>query len=68
VSIIEQLQERISTDSSLEIRKYGRRDPSRCPRGTPYPQKLALTSPTSDGRSVGIVRSLTQTTEFFELL
>jgi hypothetical protein len=30
-----------------------------------YPQKLALTSPTSDGRSVGIVRSHTQATEFF---
>jgi hypothetical protein len=29
-----------------------------------YPQKLTLTSPTSGGRSVGIVRSRTQTTEF----
>jgi hypothetical protein len=28
-----------------------------------YPQKLALTSPTSGGRSVGIVRSQTQATE-----
>jgi hypothetical protein len=28
------------------------------------PQKLALTSPTSGGRSVGIVRLLTKTTEF----
>jgi hypothetical protein len=28
------------------------------------PQKLAITSPTSDGRSVGIVRSRTQTMEF----
>jgi hypothetical protein len=27
-------------------------------------KKLSLTSPTSDGRSVGIVRSQTQTTEF----
>jgi hypothetical protein len=32
-----------------------------------YPQKLALTSPTCDGRSVGIVRSRTQATEFFIL-
>jgi hypothetical protein len=32
--------------------------------GTLYPQKLALTSPTSGGRSVGIVRSQTQTIEF----
>jgi hypothetical protein len=30
-----------------------------------YPQMLALTSPTSGGRSVGIVRSRTQATEFF---
>jgi hypothetical protein len=29
-----------------------------------YPKKLALTSPTSGGRSVGIVRSRTQATEF----
>jgi hypothetical protein len=29
-----------------------------------YPQKLALTSPTSGGRSIGIVRSQTQVTEF----
>jgi hypothetical protein len=30
-----------------------------------YPQKLAITSPTSGGRSVGMVRSRTQTMEFF---
>jgi hypothetical protein len=30
-----------------------------------YPQKLAITSPTSGGRSVGIVLSRTQTMEFF---
>jgi hypothetical protein len=30
-----------------------------------YPQKLAITSPTSGGRSVGVVRSRTQTMEFF---
>ena len=29
-----------------------------------YPQKLALTSPTGGGRSVGIVRSRTKATEF----
>jgi hypothetical protein len=29
-----------------------------------YPQKLAITSPTRGGRSVGIVRSKTQTMEF----
>jgi len=30
-----------------------------------YPQKLALTSPTGGGGSVGIVRSRTKATEFF---
>ena len=29
-----------------------------------YPQKLALTSPTGGGRSVGIIRSRTKATEF----
>jgi len=33
-----------------------------------YPQKLALTSPTGGGRSVGIVRSRTKATEFCLLL
>jgi hypothetical protein len=32
-----------------------------------YPQKLALTSPTGGGRSVGIVRSRTKATEFIFL-
>jgi hypothetical protein len=57
----EELLGRKSNGSSVEIREYGRRDPS---RGTLYPQKLALTSPTNDGRSVGIARSRTQATEF----
>jgi hypothetical protein len=48
----------------LENREYVRRDLLRWPRGTLYPQKLALTSLTSGGRSVGIVRSRTQATEF----
>jgi hypothetical protein len=54
-----------SSGSCIESREYGRRDPSRWPRGTLYPQKLAITSPTSCGRSVGIVCSRTQATEFF---
>jgi hypothetical protein len=33
-----------------------------------YPQKLALISPTSGGRSVGIVRSRTKATELLLLL
>jgi hypothetical protein len=48
----------------LENKEYGRRDPSRWPRGTLYPQKLAITSSTSGGRSVGIARARTQTMEF----
>jgi hypothetical protein len=48
----------------LESLEYGRRYPSRWPHGILYPQKLALTSPTSGGRSVGIVRSRTRATEF----
>jgi hypothetical protein len=64
VSTIEELLERKSRGSGLESLEYGRRDPSRWPRGTLCPQKLALTLPTSGGRSAGIVRPLTQATEF----
>jgi hypothetical protein len=42
--------------------KHGRRDPSCWPRDTLYRKKLALTSPTSGGRSVCVVRSQTQAT------
>jgi hypothetical protein len=45
-------------------REYCRRDPSRWPRSILYPQKLTVTSPTSSGRSVGIVRPRTQATKF----
>jgi hypothetical protein len=65
VSTTEELLGSKSSGSCLENREYGSRHPSRSPRGTFYPQKLALNSPTSGGRSVGIVRSLTQVTEFF---
>jgi hypothetical protein len=61
VSTIEELIERKSSGSGQEIRDYGRRDPSRWPCGTLYPQKLALSSPTRGGRTVGIVRSRTPT-------
>jgi hypothetical protein len=40
-------------------------DPLRWPRETLCPQKFALTSPTSGGRSVGIVRLRTKSTEIF---
>jgi hypothetical protein len=51
VSAIEELLERKSSGSGLESREYGRRDPLRWPRGTFYPQKLALNLPTRGGRS-----------------
>jgi hypothetical protein len=63
VSTIEEVLGRICSGSGLESPEYGRRDPSRRPCGTLYPEKLALTSLTSGGRSVGIVRSRTQATE-----
>jgi hypothetical protein len=64
VSTTEELFERKSSCSGLESREYGRGDPLRWQRDTLYPQKLALTSSTSSGRSVGIVGSHTQVTEF----
>jgi hypothetical protein len=68
VSTIDELLGRKNCCSDLESREYSRRHPSRCPRGTLYPQMLSLTSPTSGGRSVGIVRLQAQTTEFVYLL
>jgi hypothetical protein len=56
-----------SSCSGLESREYGRRDPSLWPRGTLSLQKLALTSLTNGGRSMGIVLSRTQTTEFLNI-
>jgi hypothetical protein len=63
VSTIEELHGRNSSGSGLENGEYGRGDPLRWPHYNLYPQKLALTSPTSGGRSVGIVRLRTKTTE-----
>jgi hypothetical protein len=63
VSIIEELLERKSSVSGLESREYGSTKSSRWQRGNLYLHKLALTSTTSGGRSVGIVRSLAQCTE-----
>jgi hypothetical protein len=65
LSTIEELLGRKTNDFGLENREYGSRDPSRWPRCTLNPERLALTSPTSGSRSVGIVRSWTQATEFF---
>jgi hypothetical protein len=60
VRITEELLEWKSSGSGQENRINGREDVLRWPRDTLYPQKLALTSPTSGGRSVGIVRLRTK--------
>jgi hypothetical protein len=57
VSTIEKLLGRNNSGCGLESREYGRGDPLGWPRDNLYPRKLALTSPTSCGRSIGIVRS-----------
>jgi hypothetical protein len=57
------LHNRIIKQEGLESWEQGRRAPSRRPRVTLYPQKLALTSPTSSGGSVGVVCSRTQATK-----
>jgi hypothetical protein len=59
VSTIEELLGRKSSGSCLENGEYGLGDSSCWPCGILSPKKLALTSPTSGGRSVG-----TQATEF----
>jgi hypothetical protein len=69
VSTTEELLGRKTSDSGHEIREYGRRHPSRWPRDILYPQKLALTLPTSGGRSDCIVHSRTKATDFsFEVV
>jgi hypothetical protein len=60
VSTTEELLGRKSNGSDLENQEYDRMDPLYWPRYTLYPQKLALTSPTSGGRSVDIVRLRTK--------
>jgi hypothetical protein len=67
VSTSEAVVGRKSSGSGLENRDCCRRDPSRWPRGTFYPQKLAVTSLTGGGRPVGMVRSQTQATVFIPI-
>jgi hypothetical protein len=62
--LTEELLGRKNSGSDLERRSYGRRDLLRLPRHILYPQKLALTLPTSGGHSVDIVRSRAQAAEF----
>jgi hypothetical protein len=64
VGTIEGLLGRNSSSSGLQNREYGRGHALRWPRNTLYQQKLALTSPKSGGRSIGIVRLQTKITEF----
>jgi hypothetical protein len=64
VNTIVELLWRKSGGSNLENPEYGRRGPLCWPRKTLYPQKLALTSPTSSGHSVGIISSRTKATAF----
>jgi hypothetical protein len=64
VSTTEELLGRNSSGFGLENREYGRGDPLRWPRDTLHPQKLALTSPTSGGSSVGIILLRAKSTEF----
>jgi hypothetical protein len=64
VRTIEELLGGKSSGSGIDSREYDRRDPSRRPPAILYAQKLALTSPTSGGRSVAIVRSQSQDTVF----
>jgi hypothetical protein len=51
--------------SGQEIRQYCHGDLLLWPRDTLHPQKLALTSPTSDSRSLGIVRWRTKATVLY---
>jgi hypothetical protein len=67
VRTIEELFEWKNSGSGLETEINGRGNSLRWPRNTLYPQRLAPTSPTSGGRSVGIVRLRTTATEFFYL-
>jgi hypothetical protein len=64
LSTTEVLLGRKSSGSGLGRREYGRGDSLRRPRDILYPQRLAITSPTSGGRSAGILCSRTKAKEF----
>jgi hypothetical protein len=64
---IEDLLGRNSNGSVIESPEYGHWNPLRWPRCTLYPKNLALRSPTSCGRSVGMVCCRTKSTDYDEL-
>jgi hypothetical protein len=64
VRIIEELFQENSGCGLKKNEINGRGDSLHGPRDTLYPLKVALISPTSSGRSVGIVRLRTKTMEF----
>jgi hypothetical protein len=68
VSTIEEILGRNSSDSGLESREYGSRGSAALTTTPLYAQKLPLTSLTSGGHSVGIVRSGTQAMDFLSLV
>jgi hypothetical protein len=68
VSKIQELSGGKISGSGKESRDYSSKDLLRWPRDTFYPQKLALTSPTSSGRSVGTVGSQNIATELLKVV
>jgi hypothetical protein len=66
VSTIGELLGRKSSGSGLENREYSLKIPRTDHVTDCIRRKLSLTSPTSGGRSVGIVYSRTEATEFFK--
>jgi hypothetical protein len=65
VRIIEELLERKVAAPVYKTEINDRGDSLRWPRDTLYPLKLALTSPASGGRSIGIVRWRTKPRSYF---
>jgi hypothetical protein len=64
VSTTEELLERKSSGSGLEILEYGRRDPSRWPSGTPLSAKVG-TNVVDKRRSIGRYISFTNSGHSF---
>jgi hypothetical protein len=63
LSATEELLGRKSSGSGLEKREYGRRGSAALTMRHPLYAKVGITTPTSGGRSVGVVRVRTQATK-----